>query len=162
MVYRVKDEDEAVRLANDSPYGLSASVNATDTQHAEEVGARISTGMVFINEPAGAAAELPFGGVKRSGVGRELGRYCMEEFVNKRLVKVAEEISRIRTESSAQRRGWAAERLCGPAPMCDSAASFQGQRLRKSSTAELNCSAWLTLKPCGAPSMTTRLESLSA
>lgn len=46
--------------------------------------------MVFINEPAGTAAELPFAGVKRSGVGRELGRYGMEEFVDKRLVKVAE------------------------------------------------------------------------
>lgn len=89
MVYRVKDEEEAVRLANDSPYGLSASINATDIHHAEEVGAQISTGMVFINEPAGTAAELPFGGVKRSGVGRELGKYGMEEFVNKRLVKVA-------------------------------------------------------------------------
>lgn len=90
MVFRVRDEEEAIALANDSDYGLSASVNASDVEHAQQVGRRIETGMVFINEPAGTAAQLPFGGVKRSGVGRELGRFGMEEFVNKRLVKVAD------------------------------------------------------------------------
>lgn len=89
MVYKVKDEDEAVKLANDTPYGLSAAVMASDEDHARRVGERIQTGMVFINEPAKTSAELPFGGVKGSGVGRELGPYGMEEFVNKRLIKFA-------------------------------------------------------------------------
>lgn len=89
MVYKVKDEDEAVKLANDTPYGLSAAVMASDEDHARRVGEQIQTGMVFINEPAKTSAELPFGGVKGSGVGRELGPYGMEEFVNKRLIKFA-------------------------------------------------------------------------
>lgn len=89
MVYKVKDEDEAVELANDTPYGLSAAVMASDEDRARRVGEGIETGMVYINEPAKTSAELPFGGVKQSGVGRELGRYGMEEFVNKRLIKFA-------------------------------------------------------------------------
>lgn len=89
MVYKVKDEDEAVKLANDTPYGLSASVMASDADRARRVGGQIQTGMVYINEPAKTSAELPFGGVKQSGVGRELGRYGMDEFVNKRLIKFA-------------------------------------------------------------------------
>lgn len=89
MVYRVADEDAAVKLANDSDYGLSASVHSTDVAQADRVAAQIEAGMVYLNEGASTAAELPFGGVKRSGIGRELGRYGMEEFVNKRLVKYA-------------------------------------------------------------------------
>ena len=89
MVYRVPDEEAAVKLANDSDYGLSASVHATDVAQAERVAAQIESGMVYLNEGASTAAELPFGGVKRSGIGRELGRYGMDEFVNKRLVKYA-------------------------------------------------------------------------
>ena len=89
MVYKVKDEEEAIKLANDTPYGLSASVMATDTDRARRVGGQIQTGMVYINEPSKTSAELPFGGVKQSGVGRELGRYGMDEFVNKRLIKFA-------------------------------------------------------------------------
>lgn len=89
MVYKVKDDDEAIKMANDTPYGLSAAVMASDTEHARRVGEHIETGMVYINEPAATSAELPFGGYKRSGIGRELGRYGMEEFVNKRLMKFA-------------------------------------------------------------------------
>lgn len=89
MVYRVPDVEAAVELANDTDYGLSASVHATDLEEAEQIADKIESGMVFLNEGAGSAAELPFGGVKRSGFGRELGRYGMEEFVNKRLVKYA-------------------------------------------------------------------------
>ncbi|MDR8020150.1 NAD-dependent succinate-semialdehyde dehydrogenase [Nesterenkonia aerolata] len=89
MVYRVADDDAAVALANDSDYGLSASVHSSDVARAEQVAERLETGMVYLNEGSGTAAELPFGGVKRSGIGRELGRYGMEEFVNKRLVKYA-------------------------------------------------------------------------
>lgn len=90
MVYKVKDEEEAIQLANDTPYGLSAAVMASDKEHALRVGERIATGMVYINEPSRTSAELPFGGIKQSGVGRELGRYGMEEFVNKRLIKFAD------------------------------------------------------------------------
>jgi len=89
MVYKVANEEEAVRLANDTQYGLSASVYSTDEARAQRVGEQIQTGMVFVNQPPGTSAELPFGGVKRSGVGRELGPYGMAEFVNKRLVKIA-------------------------------------------------------------------------
>lgn len=89
MVYKVKDEAEAVELANDTPYGLSASVMASDTDRAHRVGEQIQTGMVYINEASKTSAELPFGGVKQSGVGRELGAYGMDEFVNKRLIKFA-------------------------------------------------------------------------
>lgn len=89
MVYKVADEEEAVKLANDTQYGLSASVYSSDEARAQRVGEQIQTGMVFVNQPPGTSAELPFGGVKRSGVGRELGPYGMAEFVNKRLVKIA-------------------------------------------------------------------------
>ncbi|HIY87039.1 MAG TPA: aldehyde dehydrogenase family protein, partial [Candidatus Yaniella excrementavium] len=62
---------------------------ASDADRARRVGGQIQTGMVYINEPSKTSAELPFGGVKQSGVGRELGRYGMDEFVNKRLIKYA-------------------------------------------------------------------------
>src|SRR5699024_7559297 len=75
------------------PYGLSAAVMASDAEHARRVGEHIETGMVYINEPAATSAELPFGGYKRSGIGRELGRYGMEEFGNNRLMKFGGEIS---------------------------------------------------------------------
>jgi succinate-semialdehyde dehydrogenase/glutarate-semialdehyde dehydrogenase len=89
MVFRAHDEDHAVALANDTPFGLGASVHTDDPVKAERVADRIEAGMVFINEPGGTAAELPFGGIKRSGVGRELGKYGMEEFVNRKLIRTA-------------------------------------------------------------------------
>jgi succinate-semialdehyde dehydrogenase/glutarate-semialdehyde dehydrogenase len=88
MVFRVGSEDEAVRLANDSPYGLGAYVFTTDPDQATRVTDRLDTGMVFVNGVRAAGVELPFGGVKRSGIGRELGRLGIEEFVNKKLVRV--------------------------------------------------------------------------
>jgi succinate-semialdehyde dehydrogenase/glutarate-semialdehyde dehydrogenase len=89
MVFRAHDEDHAVALANDTPFGLGASVHTDDPEKAERVAGRIEAGMVFVNDPGGTAAELPFGGIKRSGVGRELGRYGMEEFVNRKLIRTA-------------------------------------------------------------------------
>jgi succinate-semialdehyde dehydrogenase/glutarate-semialdehyde dehydrogenase len=86
VVYRVDDVDAAVELANDSPYGLGGVVFAGDPAEAEGVAARLETGMVWINSPQGSAADLPFGGVKRSGTGRELGALGIEEFVNKKLI----------------------------------------------------------------------------
>ncbi|MEU6486074.1 NAD-dependent succinate-semialdehyde dehydrogenase [Streptomyces sp. NPDC046887] len=88
LLFRVDSEDEAVDFANNSPYGLSASVQSDDPEQAERVAQRLQTGMVFVGGPAVSAAELPFGGVKRSGFGRELGRFGMEEFANHKLVRV--------------------------------------------------------------------------
>jgi len=87
-VFRARSEVEAVAIANDTPFGLGASVHSGDVERAARVAAQITAGMVSINEAGGSAAELPFGGVKRSGIGRELGRYGMEEFVNRKLVRI--------------------------------------------------------------------------
>ena len=87
MVFRAQDEDDAVRLANDTPYGLGSYVFTTDAAQAQRVAERIDAGMVFVNGVGAEGAELPFGGVKRSGFGRELGRWGIEEFVNKKLVR---------------------------------------------------------------------------
>ncbi len=86
VVYRVKDADEAVELANSSSFGLGGSVWTTDEAVAEQVADRLEVGMVWINRSEGGGAELPFGGTKRSGVGRELGPLGIEEFVNKKLI----------------------------------------------------------------------------
>ena len=88
-VYRVSDEDEAVRLANDTPYGLGSYVMTSDPDQARRVADKIDAGMVFVNGVGIEGAELPFGGVKRSGFGRELGSYGMDEFVNKKLIRIA-------------------------------------------------------------------------
>ncbi len=87
IVFRVGSEDEAVALANDTPYGLGSYVFSTDPQQAARVADRIEAGMVFVNGVMLDGAELPFGGIKRSGFGRELGRYGIEEFVNKKLIR---------------------------------------------------------------------------
>ncbi|GAA4283017.1 NAD-dependent succinate-semialdehyde dehydrogenase [Brevibacterium daeguense] len=86
MVFKVSSEEEAVQLANDTPFGLGSAVFSTDEKKAEEIASQIDAGMVFINSPEQSREYLPFGGVKRSGVGRELGPLAMDEFVNKRLV----------------------------------------------------------------------------
>jgi succinate-semialdehyde dehydrogenase/glutarate-semialdehyde dehydrogenase len=87
-VFRVGSEDEAVALANDTPFGLGSYVFTTDPDQALRVADRIEAGMVFVNVVGADAAELPFGGVKRSGFGRELGRYATEEFVNRKMIRV--------------------------------------------------------------------------
>ena len=86
VVYRVADVDEAVALANDTPFGLGGAVFHSDPAVARAVADRLDTGMVWINEAEGGGAELPFGGTKRSGVGRELGPYGIDEFVNRKLI----------------------------------------------------------------------------
>jgi len=86
VVYKVRDVDEAVTLANDTPFGLGGAVFHTDPTVALDVANRLDTGMVWINEAEGGGAELPFGGTKRSGVGRELGPYGIDEFVNRKLI----------------------------------------------------------------------------
>ncbi|GAA1722190.1 NAD-dependent succinate-semialdehyde dehydrogenase [Nonomuraea bangladeshensis] len=87
MIFAATDEDDAVRIANDTPYGLGSYVFTTDSEQAERVADRIEAGMVFVNGVLAESAELPFGGVKRSGFGRELGRPGIEEFVNKKLIR---------------------------------------------------------------------------
>jgi len=87
-VYVVKDETAAIQLANDSSYGLGGSVYSKDIARARRVAEQIDTGMVFINQPTRSQAELPFGGTKNSGYGRELSRLGILEFVNKKLIHV--------------------------------------------------------------------------
>ncbi|TLP78842.1 NAD-dependent succinate-semialdehyde dehydrogenase [Nesterenkonia sphaerica] len=87
MVYKVADADAAVELANDSPYGLGAAVFGSDPTQTDQVAQQLEAGMVFINSNTDSQANLPFGGVKRSGFGRELGPLGIEEFANKKLVR---------------------------------------------------------------------------
>ncbi|MGV0736278.1 NAD-dependent succinate-semialdehyde dehydrogenase [Mycobacterium syngnathidarum] len=87
VVYKAGSEDEAVEIANDTPFGLGSYVFTTDADQAARVADRIDAGMVFVNAVGAEGAELPFGGVKRSGFGRELGKFGMDEFVNKKLIR---------------------------------------------------------------------------
>ncbi len=89
LLFRVKNEDEAVALANDSDFGLGGSVFTSDIARGKRVAGRMETGMVFINQPTWTMADLPFGGIKNSGYGRELSSMGIQEFVNKKLVRVA-------------------------------------------------------------------------
>lgn len=91
MRRREPDGDGALadRIANDTPFGLGSYVYTTDQAQAERVANALDAGMVWINLVLGDAAELPFGGTKRSGFGRELGRFAIEEFVNKKLIRTA-------------------------------------------------------------------------
>lgn len=89
LFFRVEDEDAAIALANDSEFGLGGSVFTRDEARGKRVASRIDTGMVFINHPTWTAADLPFGGIKTSGYGRELSGLGIQEFVNKKLVRVA-------------------------------------------------------------------------
>ncbi|MDL9980495.1 NAD-dependent succinate-semialdehyde dehydrogenase [Microbacterium candidum] len=88
QVFRVADEGAAVDLANNTPFGLGSYVFTTDADQALRVADAIEAGMVFVNLVAADGAELPFGGVKRSGSGRELGRFGADEFVNKKMIRI--------------------------------------------------------------------------
>jgi succinate-semialdehyde dehydrogenase/glutarate-semialdehyde dehydrogenase len=89
LFFRVKNEDEAVALANDSDFGLGGSVFTKNVALGKQVASRIDTGMVFINHPTWTACDLPFGGIKNSGYGRELSGLGIQEFVNKKLVRTS-------------------------------------------------------------------------
>jgi succinate-semialdehyde dehydrogenase/glutarate-semialdehyde dehydrogenase len=90
MLFRAKDEDDAVAIANDTPFGLGGSVFSSDLKHGEEVARKISTGMVFVNHPTMVKADIPFGGIRNSGFGRELLDLGIKEFVNHKVVGVAD------------------------------------------------------------------------
>ena len=87
MFFRVKDEAAAIALANDSDFGLGGSVFTKDVERGKRVATQVNTGMMFINNIDWADAELPFGGIKDSGYGRELGNMGIQAFVNKKLVR---------------------------------------------------------------------------
>ncbi|HEX4669512.1 MAG TPA: NAD-dependent succinate-semialdehyde dehydrogenase [Solirubrobacterales bacterium] len=89
QVYRVGSEEEAVALANQTPFGLGSYVMTTDKAQGERVADKIEAGMVYVNLVGADSPELPFGGFKRSGFGRELGRFGADEFVNKKLIRSA-------------------------------------------------------------------------
>ncbi|WBL20582.1 NAD-dependent succinate-semialdehyde dehydrogenase [Citricoccus sp. NR2] len=87
VIHRFETDDQAVDLANDSPYGLAASVYTEDSDRANRVADDLETGMVWINGTSKSSPDLPFGGIKRSGFGRELAHYGFNEFANKKLVR---------------------------------------------------------------------------
>ncbi len=88
-VYRVSSEEEAIEVANGTPFGLGSYVFTTDAEQAERVANQIEAGMVYVNLVLADEPALPFGGVKRSGTGREMGLLAADEFVNKKLIRVA-------------------------------------------------------------------------
>ncbi len=90
VLFKVKNEQAAIDLANDSPFGLGGSVFTQDIERGKRVADQIDTGMVFINHPTWTQADLPFGGTKGSGYGRELSELGINEFVNKKLIRVSE------------------------------------------------------------------------
>ncbi|MBS1878397.1 MAG: NAD-dependent succinate-semialdehyde dehydrogenase [Actinobacteria bacterium] len=89
QVYKVDSEEEAIALANQTPFGLGSYLMTDDEEQAKRVSDRIEAGMVYVNVVGADGVELPFGGFKRSGFGRELGRYGADEFVNKKLIRSA-------------------------------------------------------------------------
>jgi succinate-semialdehyde dehydrogenase/glutarate-semialdehyde dehydrogenase len=89
VLYRVRDPRHAVELANDSDFGLAAAVWGSDLSLVHEVAEQLDVGAVGINAMAGTEAAVPFGGVKRSGIGRELGRYGLDEFSNKKVFRTS-------------------------------------------------------------------------
>jgi succinate-semialdehyde dehydrogenase/glutarate-semialdehyde dehydrogenase len=86
LFFPAKDEEEAIALANNSPFGLGGSVYTSDVEHGKRFASRLDTGMVFVNYPFISAPDLPFGGIKRSGYGKELSSLGIQEFVNKKLI----------------------------------------------------------------------------
>ena len=90
-IYVVEDEAAAIQLANHSSYGLGGSVFTADVERGRRVAEKIETGMIFINQPTKSQADLPFGGIKNSGYGRELSHLGILEFVNKKLIHLPNE-----------------------------------------------------------------------
>ncbi|KQV25181.1 NAD-dependent succinate-semialdehyde dehydrogenase [Yonghaparkia sp. Root332] len=89
QVFKVANEEEAIQLANDTPFGLGSYLFTTDTEQAARVADQIDAGMVYVNCVLADSPELPFGGIKNSGSGRELGTLGIDEFVNKKMIRIA-------------------------------------------------------------------------
>ena len=89
LYFQVKNDEEAIHLANDSPFGLGAAIFTQNPDRAKRIANEIESGMVFVNHPVLSSPELPFGGVKNSGFGRELSSLGITEFTNKKLVRLA-------------------------------------------------------------------------
>lgn len=89
LMFRVPDDAAAIALANDSPFGLGGTIMTTDIERGKRIAREIQSGMVFINAPTWTAPDLPFGGIKNSGYGRELSELGIGEFLNKKLIRVA-------------------------------------------------------------------------
>ncbi|MFT0773321.1 NAD-dependent succinate-semialdehyde dehydrogenase [Psychrobacter aquimaris] len=87
VVYKARDVDHAIKIANDVPFGLGASIQTQDAALAADIADKLEVGMVTINAPSGTEANTPFGGVKRSGFGRELGTLGITEFLNYKLIR---------------------------------------------------------------------------
>ena len=81
-VIRVRDEEEALRVANDSDFGLGSAIWTRDVDKGRRLAERMEAGIVFVNGMVASDARLPFGGVKKSGYGRELSEFGIKEFVN--------------------------------------------------------------------------------
>jgi succinate-semialdehyde dehydrogenase/glutarate-semialdehyde dehydrogenase len=90
LFFRAKDEQEALAIANDSPFGLGGSICTADPERAKRLASQLQSGMVFLNFSALTTPELPFGGVKRSGFGRELSSFGIEEFANKKMICIVD------------------------------------------------------------------------
>jgi len=90
LFFRAKDETEALTIANDSPFGLGGSICTSDIERGRRLASKLQSGMVFLNFSALTTPELPFGGVKRSGFGRELSSFGIEEFANKKMVCIVD------------------------------------------------------------------------
>jgi succinate-semialdehyde dehydrogenase/glutarate-semialdehyde dehydrogenase len=88
LVFKAETEEQAIEIANDSPFGLGASVWGTDPARLRRVAEQIESGMVYLNSAGGSQADLPFGGIKRSGMGRELGPAGIEEFMNQKSIRL--------------------------------------------------------------------------
>jgi succinate-semialdehyde dehydrogenase/glutarate-semialdehyde dehydrogenase len=89
-IYTVETEEEALRVANATEFGLGATVFSADIEHAKDLANKLDVGMVFINSMCYSAPNVPFGGVKNSGYGRELSELGISEFVNKKLIRIVE------------------------------------------------------------------------
>jgi succinate-semialdehyde dehydrogenase / glutarate-semialdehyde dehydrogenase len=90
LFFRAKDERDALAIANDSPFGLGGSICTSNTQRAKRLASQLQSGMIFLNFSALTTPELPFGGVKRSGFGRELSSFGIEEFANKKMICIVD------------------------------------------------------------------------
>ncbi|WP_044495143.1 aldehyde dehydrogenase family protein, partial [Nesterenkonia massiliensis] len=89
MVFKAKDEDDALRIANSTQYGLMASVWTQDRERGRNFAEQIEAGMTFVNTHMDSSPEFPFGGVNNSGYGRENAEWALREFTNERLVRIA-------------------------------------------------------------------------